>query len=101
MLPKSYFQKGRNRMSVVYTNHYDNDRSGCVSFEDEEQQFVYTDFPPYAAHRVFPCFDQPDLKARMKIAVVTPEGWTALSNQPAVDSEEFRKNSFKAATGCS
>ena len=26
-------------------------------------QYVYTKFEPYGAHRFFPCFDQPDLKA--------------------------------------
>jgi aminopeptidase N len=31
-----------------------------------------TDLQPYGAHKVFPCFDQPCLKARIKVAVIAP-----------------------------
>lgn len=57
----------------MYINKYNQDRAGCITFKDEGLQFVYTDFEPYAAHRVFPCFDQPDLKAKMKMTIVTPD----------------------------
>jgi len=95
-LPKTYLQKGRNRLSVSYINYYDKDRSGCITFSDNEEQFVYTDFPPYSAHRVFPCFDQPDLKAKMRLTVVTPYWWTAISNQPvAYSSVKVTKGQYK------
>ena len=81
-MPKAYLQKGRNRLSVSYENLYNKDRSGCISFMDGDQQFIYTDFPPYSAHRVFPCFDQPNLKAKMRLTAVTPIRWKVISNQP-------------------
>ena len=80
LLPKTYLQKGRNKLSVMYINSYNNDSYGCISFYDNDQQFVYTNFEPYGAHRVFPCFDQPDLKAKMKISIVTPQWWNVVSN---------------------
>ena len=60
------------------------DGSGCVSFTDvDKKQYLYTQFQPYFANKVFPIFDQPDLKAKMKLAVSYPEQWqTAISNEP-------------------
>ena len=85
LLPQTCLQKGRNKVSIMYINQYSNDRKGCITFYDKGMQYVYTDFEPYAAHRVFPCFDQPNIKAPMKLALVTPD-WTALSNQPVMSS---------------
>jgi aminopeptidase N len=96
LLPKTHLQKGRNKLSVRYTNKFDIDRRGCMTFEVDGQQYIYTKFEPYGAHKVFPCFDQPDLKARMKIAVVAPNGWTSLSNQPASVAQQFNAKVFGA-----
>ena len=35
---------------------------------------------PADANQLFPCFDQPDLKARVTFTLTTPLGWTALAN---------------------
>ena len=35
---------------------------------------------PARAHLAFPCFDQPDLKARWTLSLDVPEGWEALAN---------------------
>ena len=42
--------------------------------------FLYTIFVPARAHHAFPCFDQPDLKARYTLTLDVPDGWEALSN---------------------
>ena len=51
--------------------------------------YLYTQFETYDAHRVFACFDQPDLKATFALTVHAPAGWTCVSGgavveQPAV-----------------
>ena len=43
-------------------------------------EFVYTLFVPARARLAFPCFDQPDLKARYTLALDIPRGWEALAN---------------------
>lgn len=64
---------GSNVVGIHYGCEYNNDGSGCVSFVDvDEKQYIYTQFEPYYANRVFPCFDQPDLKAWMRLAVISP-----------------------------
>src|SRR4029453_16463449 len=42
--------------------------------------FMYTIFVPARAHLAFPCFDQPDLKAKWTLALDIPAGWQALAN---------------------
>ncbi len=73
---------GTNVIGVHYENSYNNDGSGCVSFVDSaDKQYIYTQFEPYYANRVFACFDQPDLKARMRLSVICPAEWKkVLSN---------------------
>ena len=95
LIPKEYLQKGRNRVSVMYNNTYDNDRIGCITFQDNDLQYIYTDFEPYGASRVFPCFDQPNLKAKMRISLVTDPFWNAISNEPAMETTKFDRKLFK------
>ncbi len=44
--------------------------------------FLYTLFVPDRAHEAFPCFDQPNLKARYRLTLQTPSQWLAVSNSP-------------------
>ena len=52
-------------------------------FEDKDDgsEYIYTLFVPMDADMAFPCFDQPDLKARFRLDVsTTPQDWTVISN---------------------
>src|SRR5262245_3075994 len=51
------------------------------------QVYLYTQFEPADAQRVFACFDQPDLKATFTWHVTVPGAWRVVSNMP-VDREE-------------
>ena len=42
--------------------------------------YLYTHFEPFDAHKVFACFDQPDLKARFTTHVVAPAQTVVCSN---------------------
>ena len=50
--------------------------------------FLYTLFVPAKAHTLVPCFDQPDLKARVTLTLDVPVGWTALANGNPLDGDE-------------
>jgi aminopeptidase N len=54
---------------------------------NRDRDFLYTLFVPARAHRAFPCFDQPDLKARYTLTLEVPAGWQAVSNAAAVATE--------------
>ena len=43
-------------------------------------EFLYSLLVPDRARTLFPCFDQPDLKARFTLTLDIPEEWVAVSN---------------------
>src|SRR5438477_389070 len=47
---------------------------------NRNDDFLYTIFVPARAHEAFPCFDQPDLKARWTLALEVVDGWETLAN---------------------
>ena len=47
---------------------------------NRNDEFLYTLFVPARAHLAFPCFDQPDLKARYSLTLDVPAGWQAVAN---------------------
>ena len=49
--------------------------------------YLYTLLVPSDANALFPCFDQPDLKARVTLTLVTPRGWKALANGALASSD--------------
>jgi aminopeptidase N len=53
-----------------------------IRFHDETdgRDYLYTLLVPSDAHALFPCFDQPDLKARLTLQLTVPSGWTAIAN---------------------
>ncbi|MCW2552026.1 MAG: Membrane alanyl aminopeptidase Metallo peptidase family [Mycobacterium sp.] len=42
--------------------------------------YLYTQFETFEAHRMYGCFDQPDLKAVFRFAVRAPRDWVVVSN---------------------
>jgi len=47
---------------------------------NRNRDFLYTIFVPARAHEAFPCFDQPDLKARYTLDLTVPADWQAVAN---------------------
>ena len=45
---------------------------------NRQKDYLYTIFLPDQAHSAFPCFDQPDIRARFTTTVNVPEGWKAM-----------------------
>ncbi|HUR16653.1 MAG TPA: aminopeptidase N [Candidatus Limnocylindrales bacterium] len=73
-----------NTVRIVYENDYDTTGDGFHRFVDPEdgEEYVYTNFEPYEAHRLFPCFDQPDIKGRYLVDVTAPSAWQVVANAP-------------------
>lgn len=71
-----------NRIEIAYSHPYSHDGEGLHRFVDpvDNNVYLYSNFEPYKAHRLFPCFDQPDLKATYELTVDAPEEWTVISN---------------------
>ena len=75
-----------NEVQVQARCAYEHTGVGLHRFVDPVDGGVYlfTHFEPFDAHRVYPCFDQPDLKAVFELAVRAPAGWLVVANTPAV-----------------
>ena len=73
-----------NELVVVADCRYQHTGVGLHRFTDpvDEQVYLYTQFEPFDAHRVFACFDQPDLKAPFTLSVDAPAHWVVVSNGP-------------------
>lgn len=71
-----------NRIEITFSHPFSHDGQGLHRFQDpvDKSVYLYTDLEPYEAHRVFPCFDQPDLKASYELTVEAPESWQIISN---------------------
>jgi len=71
-----------NELRVVADCAYSRTGEGLHRFTDpvDGEVYLYTHFEPSDAHRVFACFDQPDMKATFEFTVTTPTGWLAVSN---------------------
>ncbi len=95
IINKSQLKKGENKIEVEYENEYDKTGTGFHHFTDPEdkREYIYTQFEPYDAHRLFPCFDQPDIKATYKLTVTAPKEWTLISN--TLEEKVENKNDFK------
>jgi aminopeptidase N len=89
LLPAAVLREGPNRVEVTYRNAFSHSGNGFHRFVDPEdsREYLYTDFEPFFAHRMMPCFDQPDLKAVFRVTVAAPSGWTVIGNS-AIRSAE-------------
>ncbi len=72
----------QNTLVVTADCRYSNSGEGLHRFEDPEdgQVYLYTQFEPADAKRMFTCFDQPDLKATFALHVTAPFDWQVVSN---------------------
>jgi aminopeptidase N len=81
-LPAAGLRTGRNRVALSFAHPYSSDGSGLYRFKDPEdgRDYLFTDFEPYNQNRLFPSFDQPDLKARYTLTVTAPATWHVITN---------------------
>ena len=80
---------GENELRVEAVGRYTNTGEGLHRFVDpvDGSVYLYSQFEPADAKRMFACFDQPDLKARYTVTVTAPEDWKVVSNAPAESVE--------------
>ncbi|HEX3622070.1 MAG TPA: aminopeptidase N [Acidimicrobiales bacterium] len=74
-----------NELRIVADCAYQHTGVGMHRFADptDGKVYLHTQFEPYDAHRVFACFDQPDIKATFTLNVTAPEAWTVIGNSPS------------------
>ena len=63
----------------------------------DDADYLYTLLVPADANQLFPCFDQPDLKARVTLSLTTQRGWTAVANGKLVAVDSAAALTFRFA----
>ena len=79
--PKEFLKSGENKVQIRFVSKYVRDCQGIHYFldKDDEEEYLYSQFEANDAHKAFPCFDQPDLKAPYTLLALVPKPWVAIS----------------------
>ncbi|MDH4324943.1 MAG: M1 family aminopeptidase [Betaproteobacteria bacterium] len=79
--------RGVNRIELEFAAPIAVAGRALTRYRDREDgsSYVYSLFVPADASSVFPCVDQPDLKARFALRLRMPRAWRAISNAPALE----------------
>jgi aminopeptidase N len=80
LIPKGYLYKGQNKISIDFL-------AGKTSL-NRKGDYLFSLLVPDRASTVFPCFDQPNLKACFNLTLQTPKDWVAVSNAPVINKME-------------
>jgi aminopeptidase N len=100
IVPARFLRTGKNRVSFAFESPIALSGGAVTRYLDREDglEYVYTLFVPSDASSVFPCLDQPDLKARFTLSLTVPRTWTAIGNAPVAGvenaSEDTRRFRF-------
>lgn len=73
-----HLKTGRNVVDIIFEAG-----NGALN---RNADYLYTLFVPDRARTVFPCFDQPDLKATYDLTLKVPVDWKAMANGALKDS---------------
>ncbi len=84
-IPRTHLRAGANLVALDFESPVSASGSAATRYLDREDgsEYVYTLFVPSDASTFFPCFDQPDLKARFRLTLNAPAHWKAVTNTPA------------------
>ncbi|MBQ9215291.1 MAG: ERAP1-like C-terminal domain-containing protein [Prevotella sp.] len=72
IIPQKLLLPGTNKVELSFTS--------LDKALNRHQDYMYTLFVPDHARSVFPCFDQPDLRARYLTAINAPAGWKTMTS---------------------
>ena len=78
-----------NVVVVTATGRYTNTGEGLHRFVDpvDDEVYLYSQFEVPDSRRMYPVFEQPDLKARFGFTVTAPAHWQVVSNSPTPQPE--------------
>ena len=82
ILPASKLHTGQNTLETEFTSPVAPAGAAVTRYEDKEDgsEYFYSLFVPMDASMAFPCFDQPDLKARFTLFLGVPNDWKVIAN---------------------
>jgi aminopeptidase N len=91
-IPARYLVEGSNRVSAEFTTRIAAAGAPIIRADDPKDAttYLYTLLVPADANALFPCFDQPDLKARVSMRITAPASWKVLTNSALEGRDSMR-----------
>ena len=90
VIPRAHLATGENVVRMSFESPISATGSAAVTrYRDrtDDAEYIYTLFVPSDASTAFPCFDQPDLKARFTLDLTAPADWKVVANTAVEQSE--------------
>ncbi|HZS57972.1 MAG TPA: M1 family aminopeptidase, partial [Gemmatimonadaceae bacterium] len=88
-IPARLLTSGLNALEFDFVSKIAPAGTSIIRFHDatDSAEYLYTLLVPADANALFPCFDQPDLKARVALTLTMPRGWNAVANGKSVSTD--------------
>ncbi len=89
IIPKKDLVLGENTIVISF--------NAGESSLNRNEDFLYTLLVPDRASTLFPCFDQPDIKARYQLTITAPKEWEVLCGafeESSIEMGDFTKHIF-------
>ncbi len=99
VLSPEQFSHGKNIIAIEFSRPYSQDGDGLYQYRDADSNeiYLYSNFEPYNANRMFPHFDQPNLKATYRLQVKAPKDWqviTSTRETAVIEEEQYKQWQF-------
>lgn len=92
------FSAGKNSLRIHYKRPFATAGDGLHRYKDKEtgNVYLYSNFEPYNAHKMFPHFDQPDIKAEYVLDVIAPKKWQVITSvrESKIDAKGEKQHWF-------
>ena len=84
VIDRKNLKGGRNTVQLAFESPIAVSGSAVTRYvdRDDASEYLYSLLVPADASTLFPCFDQPDLKARFSLELDMPRNWKAVANSP-------------------
>ncbi|WP_435415355.1 M1 family metallopeptidase [Polaribacter aestuariivivens] len=89
IIDKKLLNSGKNSIEIFFN-------AGETSLNRNEE-FLYTLLVPDRASTLFPCFDQPNIKANYKLRITAPNDWKVMCGgfeESAIEVDGFTEHTF-------
>ncbi len=89
LVPAALLRPDENVLELAFAADIAPSGASIIRAHDptDGSDYLYTLLVPADASQLFPCFDQPDLKARVRLTLTAPAGWSAVANGSAVSAD--------------
>lgn len=90
VVPAAFLREGDNELALEFDSPIAPARTAVTRYVDREDGavYLYSLFVPADASSVFPCIDQPDVKARFDLELVASKGNEVVANMPVVARDD-------------